>query len=92
MNEKDLYNYSKGLRLLEQTLKKLQSSHVYRYSRLVDTSSKGLECSYAKMIVKMLPEEHEEFLAALTETEKLSALFKDKYIEEYINDKEKTNN
>lgn len=91
MTEEELYNYSKSIRLLDQELKNLQLSHVYRYSKLVDTSSKGLECSYAKMLIKMLPQEHEKFLENLDRIEYLTKLFKEKYTEEYINDKEKPN-
>lgn len=91
MTEEELYNYSKSIRLLDKTIKSLQSSHVYRYSRLVDSSSRGLECTYAKMVKKMLPEEHTKFLETLEQIERLTSLFKEKYIEEYMNEEKKSN-
>lgn len=89
MTEKEIYNFSKSIRYLEDKIKKLQSKHVYRYSRLVDTSSKGFDCSYAKMTIRMLPEEHDDFLQAISEIETISSLIKEKYQNEFIDEKEK---
>lgn len=87
MTDKEIYNFSKSIKFLEDKIKNLKNLHIYRYSSLVDTSSRGFECSYAKMTVRMLPEEHAEFLQRMSEIETISKLIKDKYQNEFANDK-----
>ena len=67
MTEKEIYNFSKSIKFLEDKVQNLKNKHIYRYSKLVDTSSRGFDCSYAKMTIRMLPEEHDDFLQAMSE-------------------------
>ena len=79
MTEKEIYNFSKSIKFLEDKVQNLKNKHIYRYSKLVDTSSRGFDCSYAKMTIRMLPEEHDDFLQAMSEIETISSLIKEKY-------------
>jgi hypothetical protein len=86
MTEQDIYNFSKSIKFLEDKVRNLKNKHIYRYSKLVDTSSRGFECSYAKMTIRMLPEEHDDFLQAISEIETISSLIKEKYENEFVNE------
>lgn len=88
MTDKEIYNFSKSIKFLEDKVRNLKNKHIYRYSSLVDTSSRGLECSYAKMTIRMLPEEHNDFLQAMSEIETISRMIKEKYQNEFINEEE----
>jgi hypothetical protein len=87
MTEKEIYNFSKSIKFLEDKVQNLKNKHIYRYSKLVDTSSRGFDCSYAKMTIRMLPEEHDDFLQAMSEIETISSLIKEKYQNEFMNEK-----
>ena len=89
MTDKEIYNFSKSIKFLEDKVRNLKNKHIYRYSSLVDTSSRGLECSYAKMTIRMLPEEHDDFLQAMSEIEIISKMIKEKYQNEFIDEEEK---
>lgn len=86
MTEKEIYNFSKSIKFLEDKVQNLKNKHIYRYSKLVDTSSRGFDCSYAKMTIRMLPEEHDDFLQAMSEIETISSLIKEKYQNEFIDE------
>lgn len=87
MTDKEIYNFSKSLKYLEDKVQNLKNKHIYRYSGFVDTSSRGFDCSYAKITIRMLPEEHEEFLKTMDEIETISKMIKDKYKKEFIDEK-----
>ena len=87
MTDQEIYNFSKSIKYLEDKVRNLKNLHIHRYSSLVDTSSRGFECSYAKMTIKMLPEEHDKFLSTMSEIETISKLIKEKYEKEFIDDK-----
>ena len=89
MTEKEIYNFSKSIKFLEDKVRTLKNKHIYRYSSLVDTSSRGFNCSYAKATIRMLPEEHDEFLEAMSQIETISKLIKEKYKNEFIDEEKK---
>lgn len=86
MTEKEIYNFSKSIQYLEDKVRNLKNKHIYRYSKLVDTSSRGFNCSYAKMTIRMFSEEHDEFLQAMSEIETIAGLIKEKYQNEFVDE------
>lgn len=89
MEDKDLYYYSKSLGILEKKISKLKNLHIYRYSKFVDTSKRGLACSMARTTKTLLPEEHEDFLSLLKDLKDTITLFEDKYKDEIVNEEKK---
>lgn len=89
MEEKDIYKFSKSLNILDITVKRIKNMHIFRYAKFVDTSERGLNCSMAKQSLRFLPEEHDEFLAALKDLQQISNLLHDKYKNEIVDEEER---
>lgn len=88
ISNKELYNYSKSLNILKSMIKKLDDTHVRRFSSLIDTSERGMECSFAKATKNLIPSESAEFLSILNDLKEAVEYFEKVYLEE-IDVKEK---
>lgn len=81
-NNEELYTFSSAIRFLEKEISKVQSYHIYRYSRFVDTSSKGFDCSMAIRTKAAINEDDVEFVTSMEKIAKLASSLATKYLEE----------